>query len=197
RSASMDRLMVLITRLGDFHTQLWAAVLLSLLLLLLRQWRAAAFAIATLLGTALTNGALKAAFARVRPEVLLEPLSSYSFPSGHSSAAFALFLTLGVLVSREQPPRLRLAWLLLVCLPATAIALSRIYLGVHWATDVLAGALLAAAFCALSLTLVQWRTPLPALSPRAWWLILPACLGLLGAFSLWSLPTAMQLYRYF
>lgn len=196
RSALLDRLMVVVTRAGDFHTQLWAGVLLGALLLLSRQWRAALFAILTLLGTALANGALKAAFARVRPEVLMEPLSSYSFPSGHSSAAFAFFLTLGVLAGRGQPPRLRLAWLLLACLPATAIALSRVYLGVHWATDVTAGALLAAGICAASLTLVQWRSPLAALSPRVWWLVLPACLGLLGAFSIWALPTAMQMYRY-
>src|SRR5690606_41175008 len=78
------------------------------------------------------------------PDVLLEPLSSFSFPSGHSSAAFAFFLTLGVLAGREQPPRMRLTWLLLACLPATAIALSRVYLGVHWPSDVLAGAMLAA-----------------------------------------------------
>lgn len=149
--------MVLITRLGDFHTQLWAATLLSLLLLTMRQWRAATFAVSTLLGTALANGALKATFARLRPEVLSEPLTSYSFPSGHSSAAFAFFLVLGVLAGREQPPRMRLTWLLLACLPATAIALSRMYLGVHWATDVLAGALLAATLCATSLTLVQWH----------------------------------------
>ncbi len=196
RSAMLDRLMVVVTRAGDFHTQLWAGVLLGALLLLSRQWRAALFAILTLLGTALANGALKAAFARVRPEVLMEPLSSYSFPSGHSSAAFAFFLTLGVLAGRGQPPRLRLAWLLLACLPATAIALSRVYLGVHWTTDVTAGALLAAGICAASLTLVQWRSPLAALSPRVWWLVLPACLGLLGAFSIWALPTAMQMYRY-
>lgn len=196
RSALLDRQMVVVTRAGDFHTQLWAGVLLGALLLLSRQWRAALFAILTLLGTALANGALKAAFARVRPEVLMEPLSSYSFPSGHSSAAFAFFLTLGVLAGRGQPPRLRLAWLLLACLPATAIALSRVYLGVHWATDVTAGALLAAGICAASLTLVQWRSPLAALSPRVWWLVLPACLGLLGAFSIWALPTAMQMYRY-
>ncbi|MCQ4327085.1 phosphoesterase [Stutzerimonas stutzeri] len=196
RSALLDRQMVVVTRAGDFHTQLWAGVLLGALLLLSRQWRAALFAILTLLGTALANGALKAAFARVRPEVLMEPLSSYSFPSGHSSAAFAFFLTLGVLAGRDQPPRLRLAWLLLACLPATAIALSRVYLGVHWATDVTAGALLAAGICAASLTLVQWRSPLAALSPRVWWLVLPACLGLLGAFSIWALPTAMQMYRY-
>ncbi|MGE4406748.1 bifunctional DedA family/phosphatase PAP2 family protein [Pseudomonas sp.] len=196
RSALLDRLMVVVTRAGDFHTQLWAGMLLGALLLLSRQWRAALFAILTLLGTALANGALKVAFARVRPEVLMEPLNSYSFPSGHSSAAFAFFLTLGVLAGRSQPPRLRLAWLLLACLPATAIALSRVYLGVHWTTDVTAGALLAAGICATSLTLVQWRSPLTALSPRVWWLVLPACLGLLGAFSVWALPTAMQMYRY-
>ncbi|MCF7201144.1 bifunctional DedA family/phosphatase PAP2 family protein [Pseudomonas oligotrophica] len=196
RSPPMDRVMVLITRAGDFHTQLWAAVLLGGLLLALRQWRAAAFAIATLLGTALANGALKVAFARVRPEVLSEPLASFSFPSGHSSAAFAFFLVLGVLAGREQPPRLRLTWLLLACLPATAIALSRVYLGVHWSTDVLAGALLAATVCASSLTLLQWRRPLAALDARVWWLVLPACLGLLGAFAAWGLPTALQLYHY-
>lgn len=196
RSTTFDRIMVIVTRAGDFHTQLWAAVLLCLLLLIARQWRAALFAILTLLGTALANGALKATFGRVRPEVLMEPLSSYSFPSGHSSAAFAFFLTLGVLAGRGQPPRLRLAWLVLASLPATAIALSRVYLGVHWTTDVTAGALLAASICAASLTLVQWRSPLHAMAPRVWWLILPACLGLLGAFSVWALPTAMQMYRY-
>jgi undecaprenyl-diphosphatase len=196
RSATFDRIMVVITRAGDFHTQLWAAVLLCVLLLTARQWRAALFAICTLLGTAVANGALKASFARVRPEVLMEPLSSYSFPSGHSSAAFAFFLTLGVLAGRGQPPRLRLAWLVLASLPATAIALSRVYLGVHWTTDVTAGALLAASICAASLTLLQWRSPLSAMAPKVWWLILPACLGLLGAFSVWALPTAMQMYRY-
>ncbi|MAF88783.1 MAG: phosphoesterase [Pseudomonas sp.] len=196
RSTTFDRIMVIVTRAGDFHTQLWAAVLLCLLLLVARQWRAALFAILTLLGTALANGALKATFGRVRPEVLMEPLSSYSFPSGHSSAAFAFFLTLGVLAGRGQPPRLRLAWLVLASLPATAIALSRVYLGVHWTTDVTAGALLAASICAASLTLVQWRSPLHAMAPRVWWLILSACMGLLGAFSVWALPTAMQMYRY-
>jgi len=171
-------------------------VLLSLLLLAMKQWRAAVFAILTLLGTALANGALKAAFGRVRPEILIEPLHSFSFPSGHSSAAFAFFLTLGVLAGRGQPPRLRLAWVLLACLPATAIALSRVYLGVHWPTDIIAGAVLAATLCAASLTLVQWRAPMSALSPRIWWLILPATLGLIGAFAVWALPGAMLLYRY-
>jgi membrane protein DedA with SNARE-associated domain len=196
RSPIFDHFMVVVTRAGDFHTQLWAAVLLSLLLIALKQMRAAIFAILTLLGTALANGALKAAFGRIRPEVLLEPLHSFSFPSGHSSAAFAFFLTIGVLAGRGQPPRLRLAWVLLAGLPATAIALSRVYLGVHWPTDVIAGAVLASTICAVSLTIVQWRAPMQALSPRVWWLILPATLGLIGAFAIWALPGAVLLYRY-
>lgn len=196
RSAGLDHAMVLITRLGDFSTQLYCGVLLCVLLMLLRQWRALALAIGTLLGTALANGLFKSLFARVRPDVLLEPLSSYSFPSGHSSAAFALFLCLGVLAGRGQPPRLRLAWLLLACIPAALIALSRVYLGVHWPSDILAGALLAATVCGGSLAVLQWRAPLNALPATAWWLILPACLALLGGIATWELPTAFELYRY-
>lgn len=196
RHPSLDRLMVLITRLGDFNTQLYAGALLGLLLLIVRQWRAALFAGMALLGTALANGSLKMLFARGRPEVLIEPLHSYSLPSGHSSAAFAFFLTLGILAGRGQTPRMRLTWLLLACLPAFIIALSRVYLGVHWPTDIIAGGLLAGGFCALSLALVQWQAPLEGLDARIWWLILPLCLALLGSIATWALPEAMAMYRY-
>ncbi|NQD94026.1 bifunctional DedA family/phosphatase PAP2 family protein [Pseudomonas sp. CrR25] len=196
RGASLERLVVLVTHLGDFATQLAAGALLCLLLLLARQWRAAAFAGTALLGSALANATLKALFARQRPDVLLEPLASFSFPSGHSSAAFAFFLVLGVLAGRGQPARLRLAWLLLAGLPALAIALSRVYLGVHWPSDIVAGALLAGGLCALSLSLAQWRTPLAALPARVWWLILPACLALLGAIATRELSAGILLYRH-
>ncbi|KFX67541.1 phosphoesterase [Pseudomonas taeanensis MS-3] len=196
RSASLDQLMVLITRLGDLNNQLAAGILLCLLLALARQWRATLFAGGTLLGTAVANGALKAWFARSRPEVLLEPLGSFSFPSGHSSAAVAFFLVLGVLAGRGQPARLRLAWLLLACLPALSIAVSRVYLGVHWPSDIVAGALLAGSLCALSLSLTQRRTPLVALSAKVWWLVLPACLALLGVIATWHLSAGQLLYRY-
>ena len=129
RNDTLDSFMVLVTRLGDFRTQLIVGALLTGVLLVARQWRHAVFAGATLLCTALANGGLKQLFARARPEVLAEPLGTFSFPSGHSSAAFAFFLVLGVLAGRSQPARMRLTWLLLACLPALAIALSRVYLG--------------------------------------------------------------------
>ena len=56
--------------------------------------------------------------------------------------------------------------------------------------------MLAATICAASLSIAQWRTPLYALSPKIWWLILPATLGLIGLLTLWGLPEGMRLYRY-
>lgn len=196
RSRVLDGSIVLITRLGDFRTQLVVAGVLVVMLLLARQWRPAVFACSTLLGTALANSATKWFFARARPEVLTDPLTTYSMPSGHSSASFAFFLTLAVLAGRSQPPRMRLTWILLGCLPALSIAVSRVYLGVHWPTDILAGALLACCVCAISLTLIQYREPLTAMPLRVWWLILPACVGVLAFFALHALPHALLRYQY-
>ncbi|MBC3468044.1 VTT domain-containing protein, partial [Pseudomonas sp. RW10S2] len=103
RSKAFDSAVVIVTRLGDFKTQFFLGGLLTGLLLLARQWRHALFAGGALIGTALCNGSLKWLFARARPEVLADPLTSYSMPSGHSSASFAFFLVLAVLAGRGQP----------------------------------------------------------------------------------------------
>ena len=196
RSEPLDRIMVLLTQVGEFHAMLIISAALILLLLATRQWRQALFAGATLLLTALANTGSKWFFARVRPEVLTEPLTTYSMPSGHSSGAFALFLTLAVLAGRGQPPRMRLTWLLLGCLPAASIALSRVYLGAHWPSDILAGTMLAACICAASLSLIQRQAPLAAMPAKAWWLILPAMIALCGFMSMRHLPHALMRYAY-
>lgn len=196
RSVAADNFVIVVTGLGDFRTQFFAAALLLLLLLVTRQWRHALFAGTTTLGCAVVNGSMKYLFARTRPEVLLDPLTTYSMPSGHSSAAFGLFMTLAVLAGRGQPVRLRLTWLLLGGLPALSIAMSRVYLGVHWPTDVLAGMTLAFCVCAASLAFVQRDTPLNALPVRVWWLVLPAMVALFSAFALYSLPHAILRYQY-
>ncbi|WP_223544417.1 bifunctional DedA family/phosphatase PAP2 family protein [Pseudomonas sp. A-B-19] len=196
RSPTLDEVAVVFTLIGEFHNMLLFSALLAGLLLITRQWRQAIFAISTLLFTALANTATKLFFARLRPEVLSDPLSSYSMPSGHASGSFALFLTLAVLAGRGQPPRMRLTWLLVASLPAMAIALSRVYLGAHWPTDVMAGTMLAACVCATSLYLVQRREPLKALPPKAWWLILTAMIALFAFFILRHLPHTMLRYAY-
>ncbi|UUY10046.1 bifunctional DedA family/phosphatase PAP2 family protein [Pseudomonas sp. J452] len=196
RSSAMDSIALLITGLGNFATQAAAGVLLTGLLLACRRLDAALLVASCMLFTALANTGLKHLFARARPDVLLQPLDTFSLPSGHSSAAFAFFLAIGILAGRGAPARTRLTWLLLACLPAIAIALSRVYLGVHWPTDILAGALLAGAVCAACLAVLQRRTTLAPLSAKAWWLVLPTSLALLGAVSAWALPEALQQYRY-
>lgn len=196
RSTVMDVVAVVLTQMGNFMAQLVIATALCLVLAFTRQWRHFCFATGTMLFTALGNGALKMLFSRARPEVLLDPLKSYSMPSGHSSAAFALFLTLGVLAGRGQPIRMRLTWLVLASLPALSIALSRIYLGAHWPTDVLAGSLLGAAVCACSLAIVQWNEPLPRMAPRVWWIIVLVLASLLLFFAVFDLSHEIERYRY-
>jgi membrane protein DedA with SNARE-associated domain len=196
RNSAMDSLMLGLTLLGEAHVQLFAVAALLLILLIGKQWRAVAFAGTTLLSAGLCNVALKQLFARSRPDILLEPLSSFSFPSGHSTASFALLLVLAVLAGRGQPPRLRLTWVALASLTALGIASSRVYLGVHWPSDIIAGALLAATLCAASLSLWQWRQPLPAIPARLWWWLLPACLLAPALLAAWQWPDNLLAYRY-
>lgn len=196
RQPALDEIAVTLTLIGEFRNMLLFSALLVVLLLLCKQWRQAMFAGATMLVTAMANTGTKYFFARVRPEVLTDPLTTYSMPSGHASGAFALFLTLGVLAGRGQPPRMRLTWLLIACIPALAIALSRVYLGAHWPTDILAGAMLASCVCAAMLWLSQRQTSLNAMPFKIWWLILPSMVALFGFFVLRHLPHTLLRYAY-
>ena len=99
--------------------------------------------LAALLLTSLVTDLLKQAFDRARPPFGSDPVSplvdiptSASFPSGHASTSFAAAVALGILIPRFRVPALALAAL---------VGFSRIYLGVHYAFDVLVGALLGAA----------------------------------------------------
>lgn len=85
---------------------------------------------------------LKLAFNRPRPDLVphLVSVSTSSFPSGHSMMAAMTYLTLGALVARAQNRKILKAYSILsAALPAFLVGLSRVYLGVHWPTDVLAG----------------------------------------------------------
>lgn len=96
---------------------------------------------------------MKRFFGRKRPTLLshLEDVGSSSFPSGHAMASASLYLTLAFVASRSRPLRAKRAPLLAGTGGlALAVSASRVFLGVHWPTDVLGGFALGTAWACLS-----------------------------------------------
>jgi membrane-associated phospholipid phosphatase len=103
--------------------------------------RDAALIVLVLVGAQLLNLLLKLAFHRPRPEVAFVHLDTYSFPSGHAMMSAALYGTLAYLAWRHMRSRRRQSLLLLGTSALVAlICFSRLYLGMHYLSDVLAGA---------------------------------------------------------
>ena len=120
-------------------------------------WRRGAANDATLLaavvfGAEAVNAALKLAFHRPRPELAFLHLDTYSFPSGHSTAAAAMFGALAFLLwPRARAARRRVALVAAAVVLIGLVGFSRLYLGVHYLSDVLAGLALGAAWLSLCL----------------------------------------------
>jgi undecaprenyl-diphosphatase len=103
-------------------------------------------------GGAVLSNLLKFAIERPRPDLVarLIEVNTPSFPSGHATLAAVTYLTLGALLSRVEARRRAKIYVLTVAVALTfLIGVSRIYLGVHWPTDVLAGWCLGAAWAML------------------------------------------------
>jgi undecaprenyl-diphosphatase len=131
-----------LTALGGYPILVTVSVLVLTVLVLLRHAAAAGFLASALTGGTALSTSLKHVFARPRPDLVdhMDRTFTSSFPSGHATVSMLAYLTLAAVAMRFVPRHS-----VRVFLPSAAFALaliigaSRVYLGVHWPSDVLAG----------------------------------------------------------
>ncbi|ADL50280.1 phosphatase PAP2 family protein [Clostridium cellulovorans] len=148
QSAVMDKLMIAISALGNVGI-IW--IVIGILLAISKKYRKIGLVMlsALLLGALLGEGLLKNLVQRPRPsgfELIVKKPSSYSFPSGHTTAAFASAMILSHYFKKYQ---------IGIYTFAVLIAFSRLYLCVHYPTDVLGGMILGTTAALIVLTVVK------------------------------------------
>lgn len=138
-----------LAEVGRDMTTLGGVAFISLLTLTIAGylWLRRLYGTLTLLLTSVVGGlivssVLKAVFARPRPDLVphLSIVSTSSFPSGHAMMSAVVFLTIGTLLGRVVPEfRLKAYFLIIAIVLTLLVGVSRVYMGVHYPTDVLAG----------------------------------------------------------
>jgi undecaprenyl-diphosphatase len=144
RIAALD-----LTSLGSAAVLTLITTVVAGFLLIQRKLPAALLLAGTVGGGALLSDALKRLYERQRPPLEYRAAEAFtpSFPSGHAMLSAVVYLTLGALLARALPQkRLKLYVMSVAVLLTTLVGFTRVYLGVHWATDVLAGWCLGAAW---------------------------------------------------
>jgi undecaprenyl-diphosphatase len=125
------------------------------------RWRRATLWLAiAIVGALILDFTLKYAFHRLRPTPFFEPpLSTYSFPSGHALFSFCLYgVVAGLWADRVRSLAVRITIWVVAALLVGAVGLSRIYLGVHYPSDVIAGYLAATIWVCALIALDRLRT---------------------------------------
>jgi undecaprenyl-diphosphatase len=145
-----------VTSLGGTAVLVLVSVAVIGFLLMVRKRGAALLVLGSIGGGVLLSTILKNVFERTRPDLVPHAVHVYtaSFPSGHAMLSAVTYLTLGALLTRVQPQRRVKAYLLTVAVVLTGV--SRVYLGVHWPTDVLAGWCIGSAWAMLCWLAALW-----------------------------------------
>jgi undecaprenyl-diphosphatase len=148
-----------ISALGGF-TLLWIFGVGGIGYLALRRRRVeAGWLAASLVGASIIDTVLKSLFHRARPDPALHLayVVNASFPSGHAMISAAVYLSLALMLAETDPRRLgRVGLLTFMCLIVILIGCSRVYLGVHWPSDVVAGWCLGTAWALLVFAAMRW-----------------------------------------
>jgi len=119
----------------------------------------ASLLLVAVLGGVIVNSLLKIGFARPRPEFIAPTLRVFtpSFPSGHAALSAVTYLTLAALLARTAiTSGLRVFFIITGILLTLAVGISRIYLGVHYPTDVFAGWCVGSAWALICWSLMRW-----------------------------------------
>jgi membrane-associated phospholipid phosphatase len=140
-SPALTAVMRFVTNLGD-----WQVIMTGILCLLAYLWYRRdnthiLVALVAMIGAGILDASLKLAFHRARPDPFFVPRpSTYSFPSGHALISLCFYGLLAGTLTHDMRSKWRrvLVWSAAVLL-TTLIGLSRVYLGVHWPSDVIAG----------------------------------------------------------
>ncbi|EIE51276.1 phosphatase PAP2 family protein [Salipiger aestuarii] len=148
-----------LTALGGVSVLTILVLVVTGYLLLLRQRHAAGLLLIAILGGQALSHLAKSGFDRPRPDLVPHgvDVATASFPSGHSMMSAVTYLTLAVMLARTQRLwRLRVFFVVVAALLAMTVGISRIYLGVHWPSDVLAGWALGAAWALGVWLMARW-----------------------------------------
>jgi undecaprenyl-diphosphatase len=157
-SPFLDRAMLELTFLGTGLIVMTLVLVSGMFLWLTKHKHSAMLLIVATVGGILLNNLLKMGFDRPRPQVFEwgQHTVSSSFPSGHSMSAATVYMTIAYLAARLQRRHFsRVLTLLAASLIVVLIGVSRLYLGVHYPTDVAAGVLLGIAWAALCMAMLE------------------------------------------
>lgn len=158
-SEKVEQMVRDITALGGVAVLTLLTALVVIFLILAGRWQVGLFFLLAVGGGQIVSSLVKLGVDRPRPELVshLMTETSQSFPSGHAMMSAVTYLTLGALLARIVPQRrLKIYFLTVAVLLTFMIGVSRIYLGVHWPSDVLGGWCLGFAWAMLWWLIARW-----------------------------------------
>ncbi|MCZ3389445.1 MAG: phosphatase PAP2 family protein [Actinomycetia bacterium] len=148
------------THLADTNVYVALTTVVIVALLVARRSRLAGFVASVAIGQWILSNSIKHLVGRGRPQVYrLIAAAGSSFPSGHATAAASLYLALALVAAALWPRLSQVALIAAAIAIAIVVAASRVLVGVHWTTDVLAGLALGWAWCLL----LAWVFRMPVL----------------------------------